>query len=277
MKNLLLVLMVVTNLMSGQITLEHSYPGAGSYSQIMPGGSQGIVNELHIVHLEIDGDKYVHIDRLGKQLKFYNLNHTPFKTISWALAVPVNSLTPIKTILYISQTLFDTDNEIEFMYIDAFGYQASTTQVINEDGSVIFTANNQAPIVYITAPQTHVSIYNTTAGTKMILSEVGGANNGNVYSLTGTLSAVTVKNLEDPKNVSSLFPNPSQNKITLQNENPINKINIIDGSGKIVMLLSADNVKVIDIDVSTLTSGVYFLQVYDTKGVLMENRKIIRE
>jgi hypothetical protein len=277
MKNLLLVLMVVTNLMSGQITLEHSYPGAGSYSQIMPSGSQGIVNELHVVHLEIDGDKYVHIDRIGKQLKFYNLNHTPFKTISWALAVPVNSLTPVKTILYISQTLFDTDNEIEFMYIDGLAYQAATTQVINEDGSVIFTANNQAPIVFITAPQTQVSIYNTTAGTKMILSEVGGANNGNVYSLTGTLSAVTVKNLEDPKNESSLFPNPSQNKITIQNGTPINKINITDAGGKIVKFISAGDVNSVDIDVSILASGVYFVQVYDQKGMLMENRKIIRE
>ncbi len=259
--------------MSGQITLENSYPGAGCYSQMVNGD---IFNEMYVAHLEIDGDKYVHIDRNGKLLRFYNLNHTPFKTISYALAVPANSLTNIKTILYISQNLFDTDNEIEFMYCDG-NYNSATTQIVNEDGSIIFTANNEAPIVFVTAPQSQLPIYNTTAGTKMILSQIGGAANARVYSLTGTLSAVTVRNLADPRSESSLFPNPSQNKITVQNGHPINKINIVDANGKIVMLLSADNVNSVDIDVSTLTSGVYFVQVYDTKGVLMENRKIIRE
>ena len=47
--------------------------------------------QLYIVKLEVDGEKYVFVDRANKQIKFYNLNHTLWKTISYAGTIDLNS------------------------------------------------------------------------------------------------------------------------------------------------------------------------------------------
>ncbi len=62
---------------NAQITLEHTYNSAGSLVAF-PNYQQ-----LYIVKLEVDGEKYVFVDRANKQVKFYNLNHTLWKTISY--------------------------------------------------------------------------------------------------------------------------------------------------------------------------------------------------
>ncbi|WP_353777524.1 HYR domain-containing protein [Winogradskyella sp. 3972H.M.0a.05] len=68
----------------------------------------------------------------------------------------------------------------------------------------------------------------------------------------------------------SVFPNPSHSIITLQGSNGIriNSVNIIDLNGRILQSIS--DVELIDsqkhIDVSILSSGIYFMKVEDLEG-----------
>jgi len=177
--------------------------------------------------------------------------------------------------LYISQKLFDNDNEIEFLYIDQLGTSSCVTQVVNEDGSIIFTEYNAGPLVKGNAPQAQLPIYNTVAGTKMILSLLGGT--ANVYGLPGTLSAVTVKNIDNPISESVLFPNPSNKSITVEDEKyPINRISIFDLNGKLIENIKVDNKSNYELDISSLSVGEYIIQTTDKNGKVTGNKKLIK-
>src|SRR6185295_10623576 len=191
-----------------QITLEQTYDSAGIYSDYYS------PSELYVVNLEVDNDKYVVIDRIQKSVRLYNMNHTLWKTISFASAIDLVVDYNFQAILYISQHLFDLDDEIEFLYVDQYTLMSTcVTQVINEDGSILFTANNQGPWVRVTAPQQQLPIYNTSAGTKMILSGADGYDiNAYVYSLGGTLTTglITYHNTgQGELNISLPYPNPT--------------------------------------------------------------------
>ncbi len=271
MKKLIFLFVLISFSVNGQITLEQTYPG----TSIIANGYN--TQNLYMVKLEVDGEKYVHIDRTNRVVKFYNLNHTFYKSISFSAAADVNSFGNIsQEILYISQKLFDNDNEIEFLYVDQDGPSAYVTQIINEDGTVIFTANNEYPAVRGTAPQAQLPIYNTSAGTKLILSAMNG--DGKVYSLPGTLSAITVRDIENPHNENSkLFPNPTSNKISITNTKvAIKKVNIIDINGKLIDSILFDNSSNDEIDVSHLSSGEYIIQILDKNENIIDNQKIIR-
>jgi len=139
MKHAILLLILCTCLgASAQITLDETYANAG-----FSGGTLSW-QTLEVVRLELGGDKFVFRDNENKTLKFYNLDHSLWKSISYSGAIDVDPDYNSANILYISQHLFDLDDEIEFMYVDV-GSDVGVTQVVNEDGVFLFTANDQAP------------------------------------------------------------------------------------------------------------------------------------
>lgn len=254
-----------------QITLEHTYDSAG-----FAGGAYSS-QQLYIVKFEVDGDKFVFVDKADKLLRFYNLNHTPWKTISFAGATDINPVYNTQNIMYISQHLFDTDDEIEFLYIDHDqGPQtASITQVVNEDGSVLFTADAQAPRLNASAPQEQLPIYNTSAGAKMILSGSGnGDGKAYVYSLTGTLTAGIKGYTDNEQNslrTSLAYPNPtkSSTKIDYTLPNTVNKGEIVffDTQGKEVKRFNVDRTfDSLTISTEDLQSGIYYYNLQTSQG-----------
>ncbi|MFY9309945.1 MAG: T9SS type A sorting domain-containing protein [Bacteroidia bacterium] len=263
-----IALFAFTIKVNAQITLEHTYNSAGSLVAF-PNYQQ-----LYIVNLEVDGEKYVFVDRANKEVKFYNLNHTLWKTISYAGTIDLNSGSNTRDILYISQHLFDTDNEIEFLYddIDQNDAFVSVTQIVNEDGSILFTENNAGPWVKINFPQPQLSIYNTVSGTKMILSLSNG--DANVYSLAGTLSAGIVANPSSELNqlkTSVAYPNPtnSSTKIDYTLPNNITKGEIVfyDTHGKEIKRFNVDNTfNSLLISTEDLQSGIYYYNLQTTQG-----------
>lgn len=252
-----------------QTTLEHTYDSAGYY------GVASNRQQLYVVKLEIDGDKFVFIDLFNKLVKFYNLNHTPWKTISFSAATDLNPTYNGQSITYISQHLFNTDNKIEFLYVDQGSSPSAITQIIDEDGIVLFTANNQAPFAWANAPQFQLPIYNTNAGTKMILS--GGDNTdpkAYIYSLAGTLVAGIKDNSNNELNqlrTSFAYPNPtnSSTKIDYTLPNGINTGEIVfyDTQGKEVKRFNVDNTfNSLLISTEDLQSGIYYYNLQTTQG-----------
>lgn len=256
-----------------QLTLEHTYDDAGYYF------SSSKPSSFYIVNLEVDGEKYVNVDRTTKQVKFYNLNHTVWKTISFTGGTDLNAAVNVMSILYISQHLFDTDDEIEFLYVDV-NMNDAVTQVINEDGSILFTANNEAPLVLGNVPQAQLPIYNTVLGAKMILS----VNDGRVrvYSLGGTLTAGIIGNPDNQFEnfkTSLPYPNPSRSStridFTLPKGIDTGQLVFYNMQGKEIKRFNVD--KTFDsllISTEDLQSGTYYFNLQTSLGN-SETKKLV--
>jgi hypothetical protein len=254
---------------NAQILLEHTYNAAGSLI------AYPNYQQLYIVKLEVDGEKYVFIDRANKQLKFYHFNHSLWKTISFEGTIDLNSGSNTRDILYISQHLFDTDDEIEFLYddIDQNDALVSVTQIVNEDGSILFTENNAGPWVKINFPQPQVPIFNTAFGTKMILSLSNG--DANVYSLAGSLAVgITPSPIQEMPSISTslAYPNPAiyttRIDYTLPQGAHEGWLVFYNTEGQEVQRFQVDDTFTsIEVTTQDLSSGTYYYNLQTTQGV----------
>jgi len=258
-----------------QITLEHTYDNASTYSTF---------NQLIIVNFEVSGERYVRIDRSGKTIDIYDMNHSFIKSISFAGFPQTSNQTPY--FLYLSENLFNTDSKIEFMYCYSQGYPVTTdyTRIYNEDGSLIFQADSMYPLELVNTPQQQYPIYNTSYGTKMILSNVY-TGQAKVYSLPGTLSTSIAEangQLMQMQNgqISNLYPNPSNGAVTLQYELPKGEqegeLILYNMQGSEVKRYKVDNTfKDVLIDNTQLPTGTYFYQLQTNKGAVGTKKMVV--
>jgi hypothetical protein len=70
-------------------------------------------------------------------------------------------------------------------------------------------------------------------------------------------------------NTFSIFPNPTNNLVTISSPIAIQKIEIIDIYGKLIQTLLADSNE-LQTDVSNLASGIYFLKINNQFGTKIE-------
>lgn len=271
---------------NSQITLEKTYDSA--------------TLNLYIVNLEKAGQKYVRIVR-GRQydttrfsLNLYNMDHSIYKSINLS-SLPRFSTTHITgvvypltefDVLYISQNLFDNDDDIEFMYVYGFSpggglnNPVAFTGIYNEDLSVIFSIYNFAPYIRSNHPQVMYPIYNTSHGTKLILSSIDkNDKSARVYSLAGKLTAGLVRNNGQNDPATSIFPNPSTGKFSIRFNLPSNadeaEIKIFDNLGKLLKIYKVDNTfNDLIIDNSDFANGVYHCTI-EIGGSIIESKEIV--
>lgn len=275
---ILLFAILLTNvfLSNAQITLEATYDSAAS--------------NLYMVKLEVEGDVYVKVqggDSAFRFIRFYNLNHSLWKTIDcnslpvYTFYAGMGSLNPTRfsyNVFYISEHLFDNDDGIEFMYTVSTGTCPQYfTGIYNEDGSPLFTQDSAA-IVWVQSPNTAKPIYNTTMGTKMILN-FPCSNEAKVYSLLGTLTAANLIPSENENNSLSVYPNPTSESATINYKLPkgedTGEIVIYDLQGSELKRYSVDNTfSNLILNHNDLENGTYLysLKVNDK---ILETKKII--
>lgn len=270
MKNFVtLLFMVLSMSAAGQVNLDATYPNAG-YN----GGSMSW-QALELVRLEVDGDKFLFRDNENKELKFYHLDHSFWKSISYSGATDVQPDFNNANALYISQHLFDLDDEIEFMYVDVF-QNSGVTQIVNEDGSFLFTANDQAPRLLASVPQNQQPIYNTTSGTFMILSGTNSADgDAYVYTLQGTLSVGIAQDQQQfvDHGTAKAYPNPATHMARVDYRLPFGvysgTIRLLDTRGNEVerVLVNSQSDHTM-ISTNGLSAGVYQYELSTSVGVL---------
>lgn len=263
--------LAVNNSLLSQITLETSYASASS--------------KLYMVNLEVSGMKYLYKnDAPGNRfLKFYNLNHSLWKTID-CNAFPTMQQCATGNIqysfeaLYISENLFDCDNNVEFMYVSVSDCKWFTG-VYKEDGSALLVADSCSPVVKINVPQQFRPIYNTNAGTKMILSHKNG--NSNVYNLPCSLSTGIDDFLVNNQDNSSfkVFPNPAYYESTIEYKLPAGteqaEFRIYDINGAEVSRYTVDNnFSNLLISNNDIKPGTYFYSMV-VNGKEVETKKVI--
>lgn len=183
--------------------------------------------------------------------------------------------------------LFDMDDEIEFLYVDysspALGF---VTEVINEDGVVLFSALGQAPLMNPSAPQDQLPIRNTPEGTKLILSDDGSGNGeAHVYGLPGTLHFGMEENVFT-QNLSGgsmkAYPNPSANEVKIEYKMPFGAFGtlmVADELGRMVQTVQPPaNEGTYTLDASGLGAGVYFCTLLSGAEVLATKKlSVVKE
>jgi len=277
MKKLLIIVFMafVTNA-GAQITLLHTYDTAGT---IGTGPNATGLNQLMMIKFEISGERYVKINRWGKVIDIYDMNHSLVKTISLD-KVPLETSGRVGDILYISEQLFDTDTAIEFMFVFSNMGSYSITNIYKEDGTIIFS-DTGAAFIKPNFTQQQLPIYNTSQSTIMILSYRNGQ--AKVFSLPGRLTTDIAESTKGLLNSSSLvsnpYPNPSQNTTQIAYTLP-------DGvnEGEIVFYnIQGNEIKRFKVDrtfnsllISTadIAAGTYYYQL-QTSSQASEGKKLI--
>lgn len=265
-----------------QITLENNYsiPVATNKSG------------LTLIKLDVSGEKYFLFDIQTKVIKLYNLNHSIFKTINIPTLpkYPSSNTSSLVSVAYLSENLFNSNNLIEFV---AFSGQFATfnnsadyasMMVYDETGSVIFNGDSLMPSMkrdatYYGYEGNGDFIFNTTAGTKMILfSYKNNTPSQRVYSLPGILITSIQKNNENYNN-SLPFPNPTNNSITLPyklDSGKEGKLVINDINGKILFEYKIDTTfDNVLIDTNIMTAGNYFYSIYSSDKKVSTGKFIV--
>lgn len=248
---------------NAQITLKYTYDTASTLFEN---------NQLMIINFAVSGELYVNINRVGKYISIYDLNHSLVKKTDCS-GFPLTGDTNFGEVLYLSQNLFSTDSKIDFiyMYSDINGYDY--TQIYNEDGTLLFQADSMAPIVDVNVIQQQFPIYNTSQGTVMILSKQFGML-ANVYSLPGTLpSGIQEANNQliamQAGNVSNAYPNPNNGSAKIDYSLPpgVNEGEIVfyNLMGNEVKRFKVDRTfNTLLISTKDIEAGTYFYQLQST-------------
>jgi hypothetical protein len=277
MRKIIFIVFIVLCLNTeAQVTFEHDYDSASTFAS----GNPAVSSQLMIVNFEVSGERYVNINRWGKYISIYEMNHSLQKIISLS-SFPMNSTGAIGEILYFSENLFNTDSKIEFIYVTNFASTDCYTYIYNENGTLIFS-EPASPIIRSNVPLQQYPIYNTTYGTKMILSYPNG--HAKVFSLPGKLTTgVAEANgllMQQSGQLSKLYPNPSNGAVTLQYELPNGETEgeliLYNMQGMEVKRYKIDNTfSDILLDNTQLPAGTYFYQLQTSKGAVGTKKMVI--
>ena len=267
-KTIIILLLAIAALTSrqtlkAQITLAHTYDSA----------SLG----LYMVHLEIEGDKYIWIDVYDSTLRLYNLDHSIFKIMPYPNSPWGNYPSAV---LYVSEHLFNLDDSIEYMLV--YEFPKWGTIIANEAGTILFSADSLAAMVVINTPQTQQPIYNTSNGTIMILSNELG-NIANVYNLGGTLTnSIAHVNFGNGNQVSleKIYPNPSNGNTTLEFNLPqgvnTGQLVIFNNQGVELKRYNVDNAfHTLLLNNSEFHAGTYYYQLVTSGGISGARKMVV--
>ncbi len=236
------------------LTLEHTYEGS-----------------VERIKLEISGEKYYDTKKnayyfdstLPSQTIIYNNDHTPWKTIS----TPVQEYWTV-TSVYVSETKFDSDNQLELAYssysntLDGGHYES---YIINEDGIVLLTLPyasylNISELPYL---QNKLIVFSTPN----LFEQLPIASS--VYKLEGATAGVEEFNILKV----SISPNPASSYLEFKSQNSlIKKAVVYDFQGKIIQKLEGKNLKTIDIQ--KIKVGSYIILLTDENNNTSANKFI---
>ena len=252
---------LAANFAFGQINLIHTFPTTEEVVSFTKGTETFYVSEA-----------------VNNQLKIYNSNFVLAKTINVPLPANYNLsfyYDPYEDGFQISKHLFNTDDKFEFIVRGNY-YNGSTqhikVMIINEDGTLIKDFNTDANI----SSDSDINIFhdNISNSNKLLIQKYPNSNYDNfffeVYSLP--TSALTLKEIQS-KNKLSAFPVPTNKILNIINpQNGANKLQIFDGSGKLVASKSfGSSENKISIDVENLPKGVYFYKIGDLSSKFIKN------
>ncbi len=274
------------NKIYGQFTLENVYDTASATT-------------FYYNKFQQHGEKYVKIDYpdgnyhpapYSWEIRIYNLNHSLWKIIdltNMPKPVGTNCCTN-NSIMYLTDSLFDGDNLIEFMFAVSrsdTGVNNSTyitkwnTFIYNENLTLLFSDTVAGPFYqHVSIPQVQVPIVNTSAGTKMMLATLTGQVK--VYGLSGSLPTQYESLISSNEFETNIYPNPSLGHATIKYNLPqeIDKATLIiyDLSGRQLKTFLIDKTfDNISLSTEDLSSGTYFYTIETESHKIIQGKKFV--
>lgn len=238
--------------MNAQVTLDKRYEYSAS-----------------TVKLETLGYKYYLMDVPAEQCRIYNLDHSLLKTIN--CNIPNGFY--LSDIKFISEKLFDSDNEIELLctyykYNTSQAYYEYDSKIINEDGSQI-TFIDGALYNYINKTEENTYklfsyCYDYSSTPEKVWT--------NIYNLPGMVVSAQSFNDKSPDILLNAFPNPATQKVNVPYELPENinsgNLFLVDNNGRQIKQFVVDtHTNYLTLDVNEFSSGIYhyFIEYGNTK------------
>jgi len=276
------------NSTKAQFTLEQTYDTASMHT-------------FFYVNLQQNGEKYVHNlyprNNIGPfsqpyvlEMRLYNINHTIWKIIDMSsVPRPTGTYQWAKyECLYITDSLFDTDPLIEFMYVVQYMDTVATmsdriykweTYIINENQTILFYDTLGPFYDEINIPQIPVPIVQTAAGAKMMLASLDGRVN--VYSIPGSLPTQYLSPVRNDNSSTDIFPNPSVNRVTIRYSLPqgnnIASIVIYNLNGDEVKRFMVDSTfDYVTLSTEDLPAGSYFYNIQTKDSQIIQGKKFIK-
>jgi len=99
------------------------------------------------------------------------------------------------------------------------------------------------------------------------------------FKVIGTMTLTGVNEKKTEETEFTLFPNPSNDKLFINFKDPTSKayyIRILNASGKTIFMLPRPNLEN-GLDINTLSSGMYFIQLTDELTKILTTKKFIKE
>lgn len=259
MKKFLLSIAITfaTNFVFGQITLEKTYPSENL---------QVYTNSTETYYYSVGEDLTT--------IKIYNVDHTLKKQFSPAIPTNYKLIVSNYDNFILTKNIFNSDDLLEIVVIfrnwntETSSY-ADIIRIYNEDGIIVKDFGDGYYMEDLF--NFHVFHDNTTGKNKLRLSKGTYINQTTeIYNLNTT--SLATKEIQS-KNKLSAFPIPTNKILNVINpKNGVNKIEVYDASGKIVMnknFGSSENT--ISLDVENLSKGIYVYKVGDLSSKFIKN------
>jgi hypothetical protein len=154
-----------------------------------------------------------------------------------------------------------------------------TVEIMKQGGGLIGKSNSLGGTYGSSASWQQFTIpisYTTTALCKSARIKLSNAGSQNSSILVDSLRfSYNITNINEiSENYSlSIFPNPTSSDITIKSSLKFTKIKILNTIGE--MILSQENTSTVS--VSTLSKGIYFIELYDETSTLLKIGKFIKE
>ncbi|MDK2909446.1 MAG: hypothetical protein PWR20_1013 [Bacteroidales bacterium] len=263
MKKITLIIALIIVFIQGslaQINLEHEFNWLSAAS----------------VNLPTLGYKYYAMDAINNKCIIYNTDYTLYKQIN----IPVPSGYYLIDLQYVSENIFNTDPQLEFLYViykfdSTLGYGMYSTRIMNEAGTQLLQVDGGGySLVYPAAQGSKLFVW--MYDFSLSLYSIGTR----VYSLPGSYSTSN-SNTVDIQSESMLpYPNPARDFVLL----PIPKdfdvrnvtISLFDKEGKMVPIEpSSFNGNLVKFSTIHLKPGNYYYRINQNTTTVSSGKLLI--
>ena len=260
MKTILISSMIVlcSLLAKAQITLENTYLFSATSAELVK-----------------DEPVYYLMDVPLKQCRIYSTSHSLLKTIT--LNVPEGYY--LSDVKFVSKHLFNTDDQIELLYIyekyiptATWYYYQYGMKVVSESGTTLLSLSDGAY-----AEVKNITTENKLLGYTYVWNTLGYYDvETNVYSLGGTSDAYTYSAIE----YEMVYPNPANDQFIINTASVSDDFNgdfnLYSVNGNKVLSFPLEKSEQRTVPVNNLPAGTYIYSINDRGKNLQSNKIIIR-
>ena len=231
-------------------------------AQIIPEYTFNGVSAAYI-NLPLAGYKYYIMDVANNQCRFYNNDHSLWKTVY--LSVPANYY--LCDIQYVTENLFNADNTIELLYV-SYNYNSTSdyytydTRIATENGAVLLDIPGGGYSVVYPA-QTGSKLFVWVYDYSLPIYTV----NTNIYSIPGQVTT-SLKESQTFKStpLQPAYPNPATSIVTIPYTLPDNvsqaELKLYGIDGKLTKTFVIDHsFDTLTVPVKDMPAGTYLYRI----------------